>query len=167
MEYTLWRFQGIQTCKSCFWWINTGGRYIVFDPIVAPVTNPQKIIAYPEDNDSGDGRHPEEVCIFYQQFIIRLREHFSLSCYFISIKPIIARSDIIDKIIYTNKLIEEEINKKKGNELFVNIYNKMVNKRGRPMKGIFEADSLHLNKEGYTVWKETILQECFRKPLHS
>ncbi len=116
MEYTLLRFQGIQTFKSCFWWINTGGRYIVFDRIVAPVTNPQKIIVYAGDNDSGDGRHPEEVCIFYQQFIIRLREHFSLPCYFISIKPIIARSDIIDKIIYTNKLIEEEINKKKGNE---------------------------------------------------
>ncbi|MBD0294332.1 MAG: GDSL family lipase, partial [Flavisolibacter sp.] len=85
---------GGSTLAACIWF---------FDRIVAPVANPQKIIVYAGDNDLGHGRHPEEACIFYQQFITRLREYFSIPCYFISIKPSITRNDIIDKIIYTNK----------------------------------------------------------------
>ncbi len=142
---------GGSTLAACVWF---------FERLIVPLKGAKKMIFYAGDNDLGDGRHPEEVYLFYRQFLVTLREHFeTLPFYFVSIKPSIDRIDIIDKIQYTNKLIKEEIDKGSGNEKFVNVYDKMI-ENGEPMKHIFEEDGLHLNKKGYAIWKEIILKEC-------
>lgn len=146
---------GGSTLAACIWF---------FDRILTPLKKADKIIMYAGDNDLGDGRHPEEVCIFYRQFILKLREHFKdIKCYFISVKPSISRIDILEQIIYTNRLIENEIKTKGNNEYYVNVYDKMINKKGKPVRSFFDADGLHLDKKGYEVWKETILNECLLK----
>lgn len=145
---------GGSTLAACAWF---------FESIVAPVPNPQRFIFYAGDNDLGDGRHPEEVFLFYCQFIVTLRKYFSVPLYFISIKPSISRRNIGEKIRYTNRLIKEEIEKNGLNEFFVDVYEKMISRKGLPLKTIFETDGLHLNKEGYKIWKEIINKEVFKK----
>jgi lysophospholipase L1-like esterase len=143
---------GGSTLAACVWF---------FDEIVAPVQNPQKIILYAGDNDLGDGRQAEEVVLFYRQFVIKLREHFpEVGLYFISIKPSISRANIMDQIARTNALIKEEIEKKKNGELYVNVFDKMIDNKGHLIKKYFKNDGLHLSEKGYEVWKETILNEC-------
>ena len=145
---------GGSTLAACVWF---------FDRIVAPLSEPKKFILYAGDNDLGDGRRPEEVCLFHREFIIKLREHFKqVPCYFISIKPSISREGILDEIKEANKLIESEINRSNNHEHFVNVYDKMIDKKGMPKKEYFEQDGLHLNKKGYAVWKEVILKQCFQ-----
>lgn len=51
---------GGSTLAACVWF---------FDQVVAPVTNPKRLIVYAGYNDPGDGRRPEEVFIFYHEFI--------------------------------------------------------------------------------------------------
>ena len=143
---------GGSTLAACVWF---------FERLVAPLTQAKKIIVYAGDNDLGDGRHPEEVYIFYCQFINTLRTYFkTIPLYFVSIKPSIDRADILDKIIYTNQLIAAEINKSSGSETYINVFDKMITGNGEPMHHLFEADGLHLNKKGYALWKEIIAKEC-------
>lgn len=143
---------GGSTLAACVWF---------FDRIVAPVRNPKIFILYAGDNDLGDGRHPEELLMFFREFMLKLREIYPQTLfYYISIKPSISRVEILPKIIYSNKLIEEEIYKRSEKDFYVNVFDRMIGKDGRPLASLFEKDGLHLNKEGYSVWKQVVLNEC-------
>jgi lysophospholipase L1-like esterase len=143
---------GGSTLAACVWF---------FDRIVAPISNPKTLILYAGDNDLGDGRHPEEVLIFFREFMMKFRDRYpDIPFYYISIKPSVSRVEIIDKIKQTNELIEKEINNNHGNDYFVNVYDKMIGNNGRPIATLFEQDGLHLNRDGYMVWREIILNDC-------
>lgn len=140
---------GGSTLAACDWF---------FDRLIAPF-HPGSMIVYAGDNDLGDGRHPEEVFIFFQQLVNRTRRQFGdIPLAFISIKPSITRWDIIDSIRYTNKLIEEEIKKQADNLHFINIYTRMTDNSGYPKKEFLDPGGLHMNAQGYAIWKESILQ---------
>jgi lysophospholipase L1-like esterase len=143
---------GGSTLAACVWF---------FDEIVAPLEQPEKFILYAGDNDLGDGRHPEEVCIFYREFVIKLRQSYQeVPLYFVSIKPSISRVNLTEEIIRTNNLIKAEIDKG-DNQHYVNIFEKMIDSKGHPIKKYFKHDGLHLNEKGYEVWKEAILENVF------
>jgi lysophospholipase L1-like esterase len=150
---------GGSTLAACSWF---------FDRIVAPY-DAKSIVVYAGDNDLGDGRHPEEIFIFFEQLANQISQRFGLiPCYYVSIKPSIARWDLINSLRYTNNIIENEIIKRDDNWKFVNIYNKMLNKDGYPDKEYFQPDGLHLSKKGYTLWKQAIyarLSENFHAEL--
>ena len=140
---------GGSTLAACDWF---------FDRLVSPF-HPESIIVYAGDNDLGDGRHPEEVFIFFQQLVSRTRRHFGdIPLAFISVKPSITRWNIVDSIRYTNKIIEEEINRQANNLHFINIYNRMTDNSGYPKREFLDPDGLHINDKGYALWKEIILQ---------
>ncbi|HEX8378553.1 MAG TPA: GDSL-type esterase/lipase family protein [Pedobacter sp.] len=139
---------GGSTLAACVWF---------FDRIFLSY-NPDTIIIYAGDNDLGDGRHPEEVFIFFQQLVLKIKEKYGdIDCYFLSIKPSLSRWNLIESFKFTNYLIENEINKNHKNWTFVNLFNKMLDKNGYPKKEYFESDDLHLSKEGYELWKQILL----------
>jgi lysophospholipase L1-like esterase len=140
---------GGSTLAACVWF---------FDRLVAPY-NPSSIIIYAGDNDLGDGRNPEEVFIFFKQLVASVKQRFGdIPLAYISIKPSITRWNIVDSIRYTNKIIEEEINKQGGRLHFINVYNKMTDNAGYPRREFLDPDGLHINQKGYALWKEIILQ---------
>lgn len=150
---------GGSTLAACSWF---------FDRIVAPY-DAKSIVVYAGDNDLGDGRHPEEIFIFFEQLANQIAQRFdAIPCYYVSIKPSIARWDLINSLRYTNNIIENEIIKRDDNWKFINIYNKMLNKDGYPDKEYFQTDGLHLSKKGYSLWKQAIyarLSENFHAEL--
>lgn len=122
--------------------------------------HPGSIIIYAGDNDLGDGRHPEEVFIFFQQLVVKIMARYGdIPCYYISIKPSLTRWNIIESLKFTNYLIENEISRMNNNWNFINIYNRMVDKNGYPKKEYLDNDDLHLNKEGYELWKQILLSK--------
>lgn len=140
---------GGSTLAACVWF---------FDRLITPY-HPESIIVYAGDNDLGDGRHPEEVFIFFRQLVACTRERFgNIPLAFISIKPSITRWNILDSIRYTNKIIEAEINKQGGNLHFINVYNKMTDNAGYPKREFLDPDGLHMSQKGYALWKEIIGQ---------
>jgi lysophospholipase L1-like esterase len=140
---------GGSTLAACVWF---------FDRILAPF-HPESIIVYAGDNDLGDGRHPEEVFIFFQQLVSRTRHQFGdIPLAFISIKPSITRWDILDRIRYTNKIIEEEITRQANHLHFIDIYTRMTDNAGYPKREFLDPDGLHINDKGYALWKEIILR---------
>jgi lysophospholipase L1-like esterase len=140
---------GGSTLAACVWF---------FPRLVTPF-HPQSIIVYAGDNDLGDGRHPEEVFIFFQQLVSRVRQHFGdIPLAFISIKPSITRWDIVDRIRYTNKIIKEEIAGRADHLHYIDVYSRMIDKAGYPRREFLDPDGLHINDKGYALWKEIIQQ---------
>jgi lysophospholipase L1-like esterase len=140
---------GGSTLAACDWF---------FDRLIAPF-HPNSIIVYAGDNDLGDGRHPEEVFIFFQQLVARIRRQFgSIPLAFISVKPSISRWNIVDSIRYANKIIEEEIKRQADNLHFINVYTRMTDNAGYPKREFLDPDGLHINEKGYALWKGIIRQ---------
>jgi len=140
---------GGSTLAACVWF---------FERLVAGY-RPQSILLYAGDNDLGDGRHPEEVFIFFQQMVALTRLHLGdIPLAFISIKPSITRWNIVDSIRYTNTLIENEIRKQGNNLHYIDIYHKMTDKAGYPKREYLDPDGLHISDKGYALWKDIIQQ---------
>ncbi|MDJ1470420.1 SGNH/GDSL hydrolase family protein [Xanthocytophaga flava] len=139
---------GGSTLAACAWY---------FERVVVPY-HPQSLIIYAGDNDLGDGRHPEEVLLF----LVALMEKASLSLKdanvsFLSVKPSIARWDIIDRIRYTNQIIQKEIHAR-SQWHYIDVFTPMLDANGYPRKELFQEDGLHLSVKGYQVWQEVIGQ---------
>jgi lysophospholipase L1-like esterase len=138
---------GGSTLAACVWF---------FERIMSDY-NPSTLIVYAGDNDLGDGRNPEEVFIFFQQLMVKVKARFGdIPCYFISLKPSLSRWNLADKFMYTNNLIEGEIIKSQNNWKFIDVYKSMLDSSGHPKPQYYAEDGLHLSKMGYKLWKEII-----------
>jgi len=138
---------GGSTLEACVWF---------FDRVMQPY-NPKRLIVYAGDNDLGDGRNPEQVLTYFKQLAALVQQRFGdIPCYFISLKPSIARYLIIDKFKHANSLIENEILKTQNNWQFIDVFKYMVDEMGHPKKEYYQADGLHLTPAGYELWKEVI-----------
>ena len=127
-----------------------------FQRIMEPY-NPRHIVLYAGDNDLGDGKKPDEVHSYFIQFCESMHECFSRATLsYISIKPSLARWQLDPSIRYTNKLIQETINKHNMMR-FIDIYGSMIGRDGLPLKKLYAEDGLHLSSEGYRLWKEVVL----------
>lgn len=138
---------GGSTLAACVWF---------FERVMQPF-HPKQLVIYAGDNDLGDGRHPEEIFIFFQQLVVKTRERFGdIPCYFVSLKPSISRWNIVDQFKFTNNLIETEIVKHDDNWRFIDVFKRMLDPSGRLKKEYFLSDGLHLSEAGYTVWRDVI-----------
>lgn len=138
---------GGSTLAACVWF---------YDRIFAKL-KPTSIVIYAGDNDLGDNRHPEEVFLYYQLLMFKIRAQFgNIPVFFISIKPSITRFHIIDRIKYTNRIILQEINNDHNDSFYINLYDKMLDDVDFPDRQFFLHDGLHLNANGYELWKSVI-----------
>lgn len=148
---------GGSTMAACVWF---------FDRIMVSL-QPKGMILYAGDNDLGDGRHPEEVFIFFKQLISNIRKNYgNIPVGYISIKPSIRRFNIIEQIKFTNKIIAEEIEQMNDATFFVNVYDQMLDENKYPRRDLFEAEGLHINDKGYALWKRIIDETLASKSLH-
>lgn len=114
--------------------------------------HPKAIMIYAGDNDLGDGRHPEEVVLFFKTLLTQIREDYgNIPVTFVSIKPSPSRWYLAGSIRYTNSKIKE-LAESEENLYFIDIYEAMLNEKGEPNGDYFIEDGLHLNKKGYQVW---------------
>lgn len=138
---------GGSTLAACAWYFE---RIMVY-------YQPKMIIFYGGDNDLGDGRHPEEVLLFFQQLVHKVRVRFGLIPFvFLSIKPSPSRWHIVNQIKFTNQIIQKEIQNGDDHQYFINLYDAMLGPEGKPDAALFEGDGLHLSPLGYQCWQRII-----------
>lgn len=137
---------GGSTLAACSWY---------FEELVVP-SKPRAIVFYAGDNDLGDQRHPEEVYLFFCTLVERMQKNLpDVPLVYVSIKPSLARWDLIEKIKYTNALIAEKIKLTPGFK-FLDLTHAMLGANHRPRPELFEADGLHLSPAGYQVWTKLL-----------
>ncbi|TKC08087.1 GDSL family lipase [Pedobacter polaris] len=146
---------GGSTLASCVWF---------FDRLMNGFA-PKALVVYAGDNDLGDGRHPEEILIFFQQLMAKCSLRFGdIPCYFVSLKPSPARWHMAEQFKYTNNLIESEIIRCDTNWRFINLFKGMLDRNGLPFQEMYADDGLHLSTTGYVLWRQLIgdaLAEAF------
>lgn len=125
------------------------------DRIVTPY-QPRMIVFYAGDNDLAAGKTPQKVCEDYQAFVSRVREKMpNVKIAFISIKPSRAREKLMDQMQAANELIRNYSASGK-NLVFIDVFTPMLGEDGRPRAELFIQDGLHMNREGYNIWRKVV-----------
>lgn len=120
--------------------------------IVTPYS-PKLIVLYAGDNDLANGKSPEQVAEDFKAFVGRVRGDLpQVRIAFIAIKPSVARRQLMDKQKAANGMIKQYISGEKG-LVYIDVFTPMLNRDGDPRPELFVSDGLHLNKEGYALWK--------------
>jgi lysophospholipase L1-like esterase len=125
------------------------------DRIVIPY-RPGMVVLYAGDNDLADGRTPQQVFEDYKAFVERVHRKLpTTKIAYISIKPSPARASLLQKMKDANALIKAYATHHKR-LTYIDVFTPMLGKDGSPRPELFGPDKLHMNREGYDLWKSVI-----------
>ncbi|HLG38042.1 MAG TPA: GDSL-type esterase/lipase family protein [Chitinophagaceae bacterium] len=119
---------------------------------------PKQVVIYCGENDlaSSDTVTAKIVYNRFRQLFNLIRSMFSnVSIIYISMKPSPSRQLLMGKMREGNSLIRSFLKSKKQTG-FVDIYKEMIDDEGKPRPELFGDDNLHMNKNGYAIWKKAI-----------
>lgn len=117
---------------------------------------PRTVLLYAGDNDLAAGSAPAEVLHRLVDFVDGVhRELPDTSIAYISIKPSPSRLPLLPTIRKTNALIREYA-ENDGNIEYIDVFTPMLDSGGNPRAELFRSDELHLNADGYALWKKVI-----------
>lgn len=123
--------------------------------IVLPY-KPVLVVLYAGDNDLPAGRTPEQVFKDYKAFVAIVRKALpDTKVAYIAIKPSGDRWALVDKMRATNSLIQKYA-AKDPKLVFVDVFTPMLGTDGKPREELFTVDRLHMNYDGYAIWRELL-----------
>ena len=131
---------------------------IMFEQDVIFKYYPKQIVIYCGENDiaSSDTVSGKMVCERFKILFKDIRAKFpQISIIYISMKPSPLRWQMKNRLIDENERIRIFL-KKQPHSKFINVWNSMLGKNGKPRKDIFGEDKLHMNAKGYAIWQKLI-----------
>lgn len=156
------RFPGIKIINRGF-----GGSTLIDVFNNAQVTiykyEPRQVFIYCGENDfAGDTTLlAMEVFERYLNLAVEIRNNLpKAEILYVSAKPSPSRWHLASKLKEFNTLVKEFASNQPGFK-FINIWDAMLNKEGKPKEDLFVADKLHMSKAGYDIWV-SILKEFLR-----
>ena len=124
-----------------------------FAPRIVLPYEPRLIVLYAGDNVVAEGHSPEEVFSRYRTFVSLVRRSLPQTrIAFVSIKPSGSRWHLADKMRKANELVRE-YTATDPKLLYVDVFTPMLGPSGVPRPDLFQADSLHMNSNGYAIWR--------------
>lgn len=130
-----------------------------FDDLITPY-QPEIVVLYCGENDITDGFKAKDVLASFRTFLrLLLIKSPSSKVLYVSMKPSPARWALWPEFEKGNQLIERFIRKLNSPDIqYLDIGPSMLNPITQyPIDSIFTQDSLHLNANGYAIWKEEII----------
>lgn len=125
------------------------------DRIVLPY-KPKTILVYEGDNDTAAGKKPEKIRDDFKTFVARVRAALpDARVHFIAIKPSLRRWRLWPEMKKANDLIRAFAKKTQG-VTFLDVAGPMLGEDGKPRKGLFAKDGLHLSPAGYKLWTSLV-----------
>lgn len=117
---------------------------------------PRMVVVYAGDNDIDAGRTPQQVHSDFVALVARLRKDLpDTPIAYLSIKPSPLRAAQLPAQREANALIATEA-KKWRHVQFVDVSTPMLDANGQPRGELFMPDRLHMNAEGYAVWRKVV-----------
>ncbi|MBM3178541.1 MAG: G-D-S-L family lipolytic protein [Bacteroidetes bacterium] len=119
---------------------------------------PKQVVIYCGENDLAASKDvsPEEVLrrlqTFFQMIRINLPE---AKISYVSMKPSPSRAVIQDRLIQANAMIKNFLENEK-NTSYIDVYGDMLDENGDFCRELFLQDMLHMNSDGYAIWKRVI-----------
>jgi len=144
-----------------------GAKLSDFGVYADRMLNPHKcraIVIFIANDISGSeqDKSPEEVLALYKSVIktIRKKQH-DTPVFWIAITPTDSRWKVWPEIKKANNLIKEYCGSNK-NLYFIKTEFAFLGEDGKPINEFFRDDRLHLNADGYAVWRKIIKDELDR-----
>lgn len=132
------------------------GDVIKYMPRLVNAYSPKQIVLYAGDNDIGRGVSARDVSNGFMTFFMLARKaNPGATISFIAIKPSVARKQYLAVQAEANRLIKTYLASQR-NTSFIDVYTPMLDASGQPKPELFQADGLHLNAQGYDLWKQII-----------
>jgi lysophospholipase L1-like esterase len=117
---------------------------------------PRAVLVYAGDNDLASGVAPKDVLRRFTAFADGVHAELPWTkIVYISIKPSPARARLLREIRETNDLIRDYAARADGVE-YADVFSPMLDANGEPRRELFRTDRLHLNGDGYALWKGVI-----------
>lgn len=117
---------------------------------------PRQVMVYAGDNDLAEGRTPAQVLESFQGFVRAVRAELPQARIgYISIKPSPARAGLLPLVRETNALIEAYVATLAQAD-YIDIFHPMLDAQGLPRADLYGPDRLHMNAEGYALWRGVI-----------
>lgn len=131
------------------------------DRIIFPY-RPKQVIIYAGTNDLAAKKKPELVFGDFVALVERLRRELPKARIgFIAAAPTHARWGIIEQFKEFNSLVKAYC--QRHNVDYIDVYPVMLGPDGKPKNDIFVKDGLHLNANGYAIWREAVAPYLVRK----
>jgi lysophospholipase L1-like esterase len=127
------------------------------DKIIYPY-DPRQILVYCGENDIAESKlvTADTVLQRFKRLHALIRNKYpKVPISFVSIKPSPVRAEFLSTVIESNKLIKSFCKKSKRTD-FIDVFTPMLGLDNKPREDIFLSDRLHMNKNGYTIWKKSI-----------
>lgn len=125
-----------------------------FDRLVARY-QPPHIVIYEGDNDLAAGKPVEQVFLDYSNFLARVEQQLPAArVSFISVKPSPSRAGLLTQMQALNSQVRALAEARRHR--FIDVFTPMLNGSGLPRPELFQADMLHMNAAGYTLWQQII-----------
>jgi lysophospholipase L1-like esterase len=125
------------------------------DRIVLPY-RPHTVVLYAGDNDIAAGKSPQQVLADFQAFVREVHATLPRTrVLYIAIKPSVARWHLVDRIREANGLIEE-FTRTDDRLGYIDVFTPMLGPDGQPRVELLVKDGLHLNPDGYALWKSIL-----------
>jgi lysophospholipase L1-like esterase len=120
---------------------------------------PTKVYIYEGDNDIAELKEPKAILKTAKEVTNKILEsNQNTKIYFISAKPSPSRWAFKEKYVAFNSLLKEYCDS--NNQLFyTDVWGAMLDKNGLVAPHIFISDSLHMNRQGYLLWKDIICRD--------
>ena len=145
-------FPGVSVLNRGFGGSTLADIVYYMDRILLPY-RPHLVVLYAGDNDLAGGRTPERVVADYRAFVARLRSALPAArVAFVSIKPSPSRRTFIPRTQEANQRIRQII-ARDTLQTYVDVFTPMLDRSGEPRPELFEADSLHMTRAGYLLWR--------------
>lgn len=120
---------------------------------VAVRYRPRQVVIYAGDNDVNAGRTPDQILRDVQAFVSRLRQDLpDVRIGYLAIKPSPSRTEQLGRQQDANRLVREWAATQRGID-FIDVATPMLGADGQPRAELFLADMLHLNADGYALWR--------------
>ena len=134
------------------------------DRVVIPY-KPRAILLYEGDNDIAQGISPQEILQTFGAFVKKVRKALpKVRIYVLSIKPSPSRWRMWGRMMQANSLLGR-VCARYSFLTYIDIATPMLNSSGKPKGDIFLSDKLHMNREGYLIWKKAVRSVLVKKEL--
>jgi lysophospholipase L1-like esterase len=127
------------------------------DDIIFPY-QPKQVVIYCGENDlaASDTVTAAMVVTRFKILFGMIRKKLgNTPVVFVSLKPSPSRSRLFPKMKIVNAQVKAFLQKNK-NTAYADVYSKMLDASGQPVKAIFLDDMLHMKPEGYAIWQKVI-----------
>jgi lysophospholipase L1-like esterase len=155
----LWRglasdFPGLPVVNCGFGGSMLADSVLFADRIITPLA-PRQVVIYAGGNDLNAGKDPELVYGDFVALVKRLRERLPrVRIAYIAVAPNPARWKQAEKMKRLNALIAAYCGQH-GLD-FINVFPLMLGSDGLPKPDIFVSDRLHMNPQGYALWRGAV-----------